>query len=70
MWDTKKQNLKAVLWNTFVHYNLLFQKKWKHYKNLMDVFHKVLSSVKDDGFEKRIRELKPQKCNILRFSTS
>ena len=61
MWDEQKQHLKAVLWSTFVHYNLLTQKKWKHNKNLMDVFNKVLNPIKAESFEERIRELKPQK---------
>ena len=61
MWDEQKQHLKAVLWSTFVHYNLLTQKKWQHNENLMDVFNKVLNPITAKSFEERIRELKPHK---------
>ncbi|MDY8138243.1 acyl-CoA thioesterase [Aquimarina sp. 2201CG5-10] len=61
MWNHDKSELKAVMWSTFVHFNLLQQKRWNHDKKLMELFENILNPLEAKNFEKRILQLKPQK---------
>ncbi len=61
MWNKDKTELKAVMWSTFVHFNLLKQKRWNHDEKLMALFKSVLHPVGTKNFEERIAHLKPQK---------
>jgi acyl-CoA thioester hydrolase len=38
MWDEQKTHMKAILWTTFVYYNLQTQRPEKHDKDFMDAF--------------------------------
>ncbi|MEW7279304.1 acyl-CoA thioesterase [Aquimarina sp. 2201CG1-2-11] len=60
MWNTDKTELKAILWSTFVHYNLLQQKRWNHSDQLIELFQNVHSPVGIGSFEERILQLKTQ----------
>ncbi|WP_062060435.1 acyl-CoA thioesterase [Aquimarina longa] len=61
MWNHDKTELKAVLWSSFVHFNLLKQKRWNHDQQLMELFKKIVNPVTANNFEERILQLKPQK---------
>ncbi len=61
MWNHNKTELKAIMWSTFVHFNLLKQKRWNHDKQLMDLFLNIVQSVPAKNFEERVLHLKPQK---------
>ena len=49
-----------MLWSTFVHYNLLQQKRWNHSDQLIELFQNVHTPVGVANFEERILELKTQ----------
>lgn len=61
MWNNNKSELKAVLWNTLIHYNLSKKKRWNHNDQLMEFFSKILNPLSTKHFEERISQLKPQK---------
>ncbi len=61
MWNHDKTELKAILWSTFVHFNLLQQKRWNHDENLMKLFKSIIEPVRAKNFEERIMDVKPQK---------
>ena len=61
MWNTNKTELKAILWSTFVHFDLLKQKRAIHNNDLTGLFEKVVLSVNANTFEERIIQLKKTK---------
>jgi len=61
MWNHDKTELKAVLWSSFVHFNLLKQKRWNHSENLMNLFQSIATPLDTNSFSARILQLKPQK---------
>ncbi|MEW7290488.1 acyl-CoA thioesterase [Aquimarina sp. 2304DJ70-9] len=61
MWNHNKTELKAVMWSTFVHFNLLQQKRWNHDEKLMALFQNITLQVEAKSFEERIMHIKPQK---------
>lgn len=61
MWNQDKTELKAVMWSTFVHFNLLQQKRWNHDEKLIELFQNILEPVDAGNFEERISQLKPQR---------
>ncbi|KAA1247039.1 thioesterase family protein [Aquimarina sp. RZ0] len=61
MWNHDKTELKAVMWSSFVHFNLLKQKRWNHTSELMELFDSVLNPLEATTFTKRILQFKPQK---------
>ncbi len=61
MWNHNKTELKAVMWSSFVHFNLLKQKRWNHVPELMELFNSVLNPLEVNTFNQRILQLKPQK---------
>ncbi len=61
MWNHNKTELKAVMWSTFVHFNLLKQKRWNHSPELIELFQNIVSPVSENSFEQRILHFKPQK---------
>ena len=58
MWNKDKTELKAVLWSTFVHFNLIKLKTELHSDTLMDLFKNVLNPVGESTFEGRIKAFK------------
>jgi len=60
MWNKDKTEIKAVMWSTFVHFNLLKQKSEKHSKELMGLFNAVVNPIDTDIFEERILSIKKQ----------
>ncbi|MBQ4821144.1 acyl-CoA thioesterase [Aquimarina sp. MMG016] len=61
MWNEDKSEIKAVMWSTFVHFNLLQQKRWNHDEKLSKLFKNILNPIDAKSFEERISQLKPQK---------
>jgi len=61
MWNASKTELKSVMWSSFVHFNLLQQKRWNHTPELMELFNAVVLPTQAHTFNKRISQLKPQK---------
>ncbi|GAA0719480.1 acyl-CoA thioesterase [Aquimarina litoralis] len=61
MWNHDKTELKAVMWSSFVHFNLLKQKRWNHTNELMELFTSIVNPIKVLSFNERISQLKPQK---------
>ena len=60
MWNKDKTEIKAVMWSTFVHFNLLKQKTEKHSEELMKLFKSVVNSIDTNVFEERILSIKKQ----------
>ncbi|WP_299440564.1 acyl-CoA thioesterase [uncultured Aquimarina sp.] len=61
MWNHNKTELKSVMWSSFVHFNLLKQKRWNHTPELMELFSSILNPLEANTFNERILQLKPQK---------
>lgn len=58
MWDTNKTKIKAVMWSTFVHFNLMKQKREMHSEEIMELFSKVKNPVDTSSFETRVEYFK------------
>lgn len=54
MWNHDKSELKAFMWSTFIHFNLLQQKRWDHKEELMLLFEKVQQPLDHTNFADRI----------------
>ncbi|MFC5044722.1 acyl-CoA thioesterase [Aquimarina hainanensis] len=65
MLNEDKTELKAVLWSTFIHFNLLKQKKWNHNEQLLSLFESVKSPVEAKSFDERILEIKSKKMQLF-----
>ncbi len=61
MWNHNKTELKAIMWSSFVHFNLLKQKRWNHTAELMELFNSIKNPLDVNTFNERILQLKPQK---------
>jgi acyl-CoA thioester hydrolase len=62
MFNTDKTEVKAVMWSTFVHFNLLTQKRETHSEMLTELFKTVVHPVEEPSFEERILSFKKQKA--------
>ena len=60
MYNHNKTQLKAVLWATFVHFNLLKQKREMHSKEFMKLFKSINNPINANIFEDRLLEFKPR----------
>lgn len=58
MYNEDKTQLKSVIWSSFVHFNLLKQKREIHNSKLMGLFEDVYLPVEAKTFEDRIKEIK------------
>lgn len=54
-------DLKAVMWSNFVHFNLLKQKREVHSQKFMNLFESVANPVVETTFEDRISTIRSQK---------
>lgn len=63
MWNEDKTELKAVMWSSFVYYNLLQLSADKHSEELMSLFEQVVAPVKQTTFEERMSDLRVQKVS-------
>ncbi len=59
MWDRDKVKVKSVLWSTFVHFNLIEQKRDTHSDELMTYFKPLVNPLPDAvNFDERVQQLK------------
>ncbi len=58
MWNKDKTKIKAVMWSTFVHYNLIKQKRDSHSEELMETFTAVHLPIEETIFVDRINYFK------------
>jgi len=58
MYNEDKTQLKSVIWSSFVHFNLLKQKRETHDSKLMKLFEGIYLPVESKTFEDRIKEIK------------
>ncbi len=58
MYNADKSHLKALLWCSFVHFNLVTQKREIHPEDLMLLFEKVKNPVATHTFEERISKIR------------
>ncbi|MFY0630982.1 MAG: acyl-CoA thioesterase [Flavobacteriaceae bacterium] len=58
MYNEDKTQLKSVLWASFVHFNLLKQKKHQHSEELMTFFKSIHTPLAQRTFEERINHIK------------
>ncbi|WP_075340320.1 acyl-CoA thioesterase [Tenacibaculum agarivorans] len=61
MLNESKTELKAVMWSSFVYFNLLQLSSEKHTEDLLELFRKVVLPVKQTNFEKRVKNLRFEK---------
>ncbi len=61
MLDLSKQEVKAVMWSSFVHFNLMNQKREIHTDDLMALFEEVKNPVPHRSFEERAKNFRVQK---------
>tara|TARA_R110000772_G_scaffold111072_1_gene214792 strand:+ start:304 stop:789 length:486 start_codon:yes stop_codon:yes gene_type:complete len=61
MLNSDKTEIKAIMWSTFVHFNLVQQKRETHSEEFMELFKNVLNPVIEPSFEQRISAVKKQK---------
>ncbi len=58
MYNEHKTHLKSIIWCSFVHFNLLEQKRETHSNDLMSLFKDVNHPVLQNSFENRLKHLK------------
>lgn len=58
MFNANKTEVKSVMWSTFVHFNLLQQKKEIHSEEFMKLFNAVVNPIDEAVFEARISALR------------
>lgn len=61
MWNESKTELKAVLWSSFVYFNLRQLTSEKHSEELLELFNNVVLPVEETNFEQRVQGLRLQK---------
>jgi YbgC/YbaW family acyl-CoA thioester hydrolase len=61
MWNEDKSKLKAVLWSTLTHFNIVKQKSETHSEDLMNLFKEVVLPLEVSSFEERMKNLRYQK---------
>jgi len=63
MWNHDKTEVKSIMWSSFVHFNLLEQKRETHSEALMELFESVTNPIHTMSFEERMLSFKKQKVN-------
>ncbi len=58
MWNNEKTHLKAVMWSTFVHFDLFKQQRCDHTEELNALFTNIKLEVAEKSFEKRMENFK------------
>ncbi|WP_298897086.1 acyl-CoA thioesterase [uncultured Psychroserpens sp.] len=64
MYNEDKSQLKAVIWCSFVHFNLLKQSRETHSEDLIGLFKSIVTPINADKFEDRLLEFKRIKAEI------
>jgi len=63
MWNADKSELKAILWVTFIHFDLKTQKRTEHSQALLHLFEQVVVPIKTHSFENRVQQFTPTKTS-------
>ena len=58
MYNEDKTHLKAIIWCSFVHYNLVAQKRDKHSEDMMTLFTNINNPITEKTFEERLKQIK------------
>ncbi len=62
MWNQEKTKLKALLWTTFVHFNLAAQRSENHSQEFIRIFKPFENTeIKVVSFEKRLEEMEAKR---------
>jgi acyl-CoA thioester hydrolase len=61
MYNEDKTELKAIIWCSFVHYNLIAQKRVKHSDDMMSLFYNINNPIGETTFEERVTQIKLKK---------
>lgn len=65
MYNLEKTELKSVIWSSFVHFDLLKQRRTYHNADLMELFESVLSPLEETVFEERIKRIKAKMYHTI-----
>ena len=60
MYNHDKSELKAVMWGTYVHIDVIQQKRSTHSEDLMNLFQQALAPIQDSTFEQRTQNLRAE----------
>lgn len=63
MFDSQRKRLKAVLWSTMVHYNIVTKQSMEHSDSLIQLFSEVLNPIEEQHFSNRVSKLKEDALN-------
>lgn len=58
MYNEDKTQLKAIIWCSFVHFNLMTQKRERHSEDMMTLFNRIINPMKENSFEERLTIIK------------
>ena len=58
MWNKDKTKIKAIMWSSIVHFNLMKQKREIHSEELMKLFKNVQNPIETSVFETRVNYFK------------
>lgn len=58
MYNADKSHLKSIMWSSFVHFNLVVQKRETHANTFMDLFQSINNPVEHTSFEARVKHFK------------
>ena len=58
MYNEDKSQLKAIIWCSFVHYNLMTQRREQHSEDMMALFNSINSPTDSIAFEERLKSIK------------
>jgi YbgC/YbaW family acyl-CoA thioester hydrolase len=64
MYNEDKSQLKAVIWCSFVHFNLLKQTRETHSEKFMQLFEAIKTPMNTTNFEERLLEFKKIKAEM------
>jgi acyl-CoA thioester hydrolase len=63
MFNEDRSQLKSIIWCSFVHFNLLKQKREKHSEDFMNLFKTIKHTIKESTFEERLKNFRTTKIN-------
>ena len=66
MFNEDKSHLKAIIWCSFVHFNLLKQQRYVHTEAFMNLFESIVLPVETSTFEERLKHLKLSKSLLTK----
>jgi acyl-CoA thioester hydrolase len=58
MWNEEKTVLKAVMWSSFIHFNILKGKAHEHNSTYINLFQNVVLPIEETSFDERVKSLR------------